>query len=93
MEHPPFPLGKEKYFAFGVRPKEHFNSEGIWVSVAQRNLRVRWGAKDVQSTGRFDAATSAAVCRVQMAIGHWPNGELDEETWNAIFTRSKMDHL
>jgi hypothetical protein len=90
MTHPRFPLSSESYYRFGLN-KETQHTDPIWLSVAQRALRVRWRFKDVYPTGWFDAATSAAVCRVQQAIGRRPDGELDEETWDAIFTKNMMD--
>lgn len=93
MTYPRFPLQDGEYFAFGLKPREHPGIEEVWLSVAQRNLRVRWRFKNVKPSGWMDLETSAAVCSVQELIGHTPNGELDQQTWDAIFTKSIVDPL
>lgn len=83
MPYPRFPLPEEGYFS--LRQRDPKPSEAFWLMQVQRTLRIRWGYKHVSPTGRMDASTSAAICKVQETIGHKPNGELDEETWNTIF--------
>lgn len=88
MSHPRFPLPEEDAYYFG-RVAPLTGTEEIWLTVAQRNLNVRWRFRDVMASGHMDAATSAAICVVQEQIGHKPDGRLDEQTWDAIFTQTK----
>jgi len=94
LTHPKFPLTGESVYSWGINPKrDSSDTNALWLTVAQRALRVRWAARQVQPTGRYDLPTSEAVCRVQQAIGHKPDGELDKETWDAIFTYIQKDPL
>lgn len=93
MPHPRYPLTGGSVYSWGIRPeRDNTDTNGIWLAAAQRALKVRWKA-NVMPTGRYDNSTAAAVCVVQQAIGHTPNGELDEETWDAIFTKTQKDPL
>jgi len=52
--------------------------------MAQRTLKTRWRF-DVFPNGKMDMATLASITKIQQQIGHEPNGDLDAETWDAIF--------
>lgn len=86
MSHPKFPRGDEDAYYFGDLRQPHY-MDHIWLSVMQRYLAVAWRFRGIVPTGRMDAATSAAICQVQKKIGHNPDGRLDKQTWDAIFTR------
>jgi hypothetical protein len=87
--HPKFPLPEDHVYTWGANPRFHDGTvayEGLWLASAQRALRQRWSCTDITITGRLDLPTQKAVCKVQTTIGHTPNGELDRETWDAIYT-------
>lgn len=88
MAHPPFPLPQGHAYAPGKDTRSHDGSDGndgLWLWQAQTALRLRWGFFKVQSTGRLDAATQAAVCAVQTRLGEDPTGRLDNQVWDAIW--------
>lgn len=94
MSHPRFPLpGEDACYLPLAKVSDPTGMRTLWLSVAQRAIRIRWGYTDVQPTGHYDAATAAAICRIQTQIGHKPNGELDEPTWAAVFSETKKDPL
>lgn len=88
MSHPAFPLKQDHAYHFSG-PQQHTPQEELWLSVAQRYLQVGWQYRHVKPTGRMDLATSSAICEIQNKIGHNPDGRLDADTWDAIFTANK----
>ena len=89
MAHPPFPLPEGHAYGPGQDPRKHDGRggfDGLWLWHAQTALRLRWGFAKVHSTGVLDAATQAAVGRLQTLLGEDPTGDLDARVWDAIWS-------